>query len=59
MAQDVSMSFITKGIETINNLFTMMEGDTTQDHTKVQAKKGKEITLYQDDEQDQRKNVEQ
>jgi hypothetical protein len=41
MAQDISMSSTTKGIETINNLFTVMEGDTTPNHTKVQAQKGK------------------
>jgi hypothetical protein len=29
MAQDVSMFSIVKGIESINNLFTMMEGDMT------------------------------
>jgi hypothetical protein len=34
-----------KGIETINNLFTVMEGDTTPHHSKVQAQKGKEIIL--------------
>jgi len=46
MAQDVSMSSITKGIETINNLFTVMEGDKTPYHIKVQAQKGKKIVLY-------------
>jgi hypothetical protein len=46
MAQDVSMSSTTKGIETINNLFIVMEGDITPNHIKVQAQKGKEIALY-------------
>jgi hypothetical protein len=41
MAQDVSMSSTIKGIETINNLFTMIEGDTTPNHTEVQVQKGK------------------
>jgi hypothetical protein len=36
-----------------------MEMDATLDHTKDQTQKGKEITLYQDEEQDQRKNFEQ
>ncbi len=43
-----------KGNETINNIFTEMEEDVTPYHTKGQAQKEKEITLYQDDEQDQR-----
>ncbi len=31
----------------------------TLDHIEDQTKKGKEITLYEDEEQDQRKNFEQ
>jgi hypothetical protein len=46
MAQDVSVSSTTKGIEIINNLFIVMEGDKTLDHIKVQAQMGKEIALY-------------
>jgi len=41
MAQDVSMPSTVKGIETINNLFTMMEGDTTPNHIEVQVQNGK------------------
>jgi len=37
---------IAKGNETINNLFIMMEEDVTLDHTKGQAHKEKEITMY-------------
>jgi hypothetical protein len=35
------MSYIVKGSEIINNLFTMMEGDATPDHIDVQIQKGK------------------
>ncbi len=54
IAQDISMFPIAKGNETINNLFIMMEEDVTLDHTKGQAHKEKEITMYQDEEQYQR-----
>jgi len=36
-----------------------MEVDVTLDHIEDQTQKGKEITLYENEEQDQRKNFEQ
>ncbi len=56
---EISMSSIAQGGEAINNLFIVMEVDATLDHIEDQTQKGNEITLYQDEEQDQRKNFEQ
>ncbi len=59
LTPEISMFSTIQGGEAINNLFIIMEMDATLDHTKDQTQKGKEITLYQDEEQDQRKNFEQ
>ncbi len=41
IAQEVSMSYTTKGSEIMNNLFIVMERDATPNHVEDQTQNGK------------------